>query len=80
MPKDQNGVLSPLKAAIDELNLSKELASIVLAKDAFATVGTLLTMIRVRFLLFCHETFQAHTWPGLYGRRTGLRRARIFLR
>ena len=80
MPKDKDGVLSPLNAAIDGLNLLKELASVALAKDAFSAVSTLLTMIRVRTLLFCDEMFQAHVSPGFYGRRTGLCRARILLR
>ena len=61
MPQDNDGVLSSLNTAINDLNLSKELASITPVKEAFGTVSALLTMIRVPFLLFCDEIFRAHT-------------------
>ena len=59
-PKDQDGVLSSLKVAIDGLNIAKEVVNVAPAKAAFGTVATLLTMIRVNPLLFCNEILQAH--------------------
>jgi hypothetical protein len=60
-PKGRDGVLSSLNVAIDGLNLAKELSSITPAKAVFGSVAILLTMIKVRFLLFCDEMFQVHT-------------------
>ena len=79
-PKGRDRVLSALNVAIDVLNLAKEVSNVTPAKAVFGSVGVLLTMIRVRFGLFCHEIFQVHTQPGLDGQRGGLRRARIVVR
>ena len=49
--KGRDSVLSSLNVAIDGLNLAKELSSITPAKAVFGSVGVLLTMIRVSFLL-----------------------------
>ena len=65
-PNGQNGALSSLNVAIDILNLAKEVSSITPAKAAFGSVSILLTMIKVHFL-FCDETLQVHTLPGLGG-------------
>ena len=51
-PKGREGALSLLNAAIDAINLAKEASSITPAKVAFGAAGILLTMIKVRFLLF----------------------------
>jgi len=59
-PKGRDSALSSLNVAIDTLNLAKEISSITPAKAAFGTVSILLTMIKVRFLLFCDETLQVH--------------------
>ena len=48
-PKGWDGVLSSLNMAIDALNLVEELSSI------------LLTIIKVRFILFCDTMLQVHT-------------------
>ena len=58
-PEGRDGVLSTLDVAVDELNLAKELSSITPAKAVFGSVVILLTMIKVCFILFCGETFQA---------------------
>jgi len=79
-PKGQDGVLSSLNMAIDVLNLAKEVSSITQTKAVFGSVSILLTMIKVRFPLFCDETLQVHTQLGFGGQRTGLRRARVILR
>jgi len=66
-PKGRDGALSSLNMAIDALNLAKEVSSITPAKAVFGTVSILLTMIRVRFVLFCSEMLQVHTWSGFNG-------------
>jgi len=48
-PKERDGAISALNAAIEALNPAKELSSITLAKAVFASVGVILTMIRVSF-------------------------------
>jgi len=60
-PNGRSGALSSLNVAIDTLNLAKEVSSITPAKAVFGSVSILLTMIKVRCLLFCGETFQVHT-------------------
>ena len=45
--KWRDGVLSSLIAAIEAMNLAKEVASITPAKAVFGSVSVLLTMIRV---------------------------------
>ena len=59
-PKGREGVLSLLNAAIDAVNLAKEASSITPAKAAFGAAGVLLTMIKVRFLLFRGEMSQVY--------------------
>ena len=56
-PKGREGTVSLLNAAIEAMNLAKEVSSITPAKVAFGAAGVLLTMIKVCFL-FCGETFQ----------------------
>jgi hypothetical protein len=54
-PQRLNGVLSTLDVAIQDLTLAKEKgdSGVAPAKDAFGSVGALLTMMRVfRFLHF----------------------------
>ena len=53
--KRRDGALSLLDAAIEAMNLAKEISSMTPAKAVFGSVGILLTMIRVRPLLFCDE-------------------------
>jgi len=53
-PKEREGVISALNAAIEALNLAKEFSSITPAKAVFGSVSVILVMIRVSFLLvFC---------------------------
>ena len=47
--KRQDGALSSLNAAIEAMNLAKEISSITPAKAVFGSVSVVLTMIRVRF-------------------------------
>ena len=59
-PKRRDGAISPLNAAIEALNLAKEISSATPAKAVFGSVSAILTMIRVRFLL-CRNPHQIHT-------------------
>ena len=63
----QYNVLPLLTAAIEAMNLAKELSSATPAKAVFGTVGILLTMIKVRFYLFLDNPLRVHMWPGLNG-------------
>ena len=49
--KGQEGAISALDAAIEALNLAKELSSITPARAVFGSVSVILVMIRVSFLL-----------------------------
>ena len=49
-PKEREGVVSTLNAAIEVLNLAKEASTITPAKAVFGSVGVVLAMIRVGFL------------------------------
>ena len=51
-PKGCDNTVSVLNAAIEALNLAKELSSITPAKAVFGTVSVILTTIKVSFLLF----------------------------
>lgn len=50
-----DNVLSTLNIAIEAVNLGKEISSITPVKAVFGSVSILLTMIRVRFLLFSDD-------------------------
>ena len=50
--KPRDNPLSLLNAAIEAMNLAKEISSVTPAKAVFGSVSILLTMIRVRTLLF----------------------------
>ena len=65
--KRQDNALSLLNAAIEAMNLAKEASSATPAKAIFGSVGILLTMIMVRFILFSNDTFQVHVLSGLDG-------------
>ena len=78
-PKDKEGAISALNTTIEAMNLAKEISSITPAKAAFGVVSVLLTMLRVRFLLFCHDPFPIHTCLGLDDQRTGSHRAQFIL-
>jgi len=59
-PKGRENSVSLLNAAIDAMDLAEKISSITPAKAVFATVGVLLVMIKVCFLSFRNEMFQAH--------------------
>ena len=62
--------LSLLNAAIEAMNLAKEISSVTPAKAVFGSVSALLTMIRVRFLLVRHGELWVYVYPGLYGQQS----------
>ena len=66
-PKERNGTISSLNVAIDTLNLARDISGIAPAQVAFGSVSTLLTMIRVRFALFCTDKLLVDTYPGFHG-------------
>lgn len=78
--KEHDGSISLLNAAIEALNLAKDLSSITPAKVVFASASTLLTMIRVCVSLFSDGLFQVHVQSGLHGQQNRLRRAGAGLR
>ena len=47
-PERREGDISPLNAAIEAMNLAKEISSITPAKAVFGSVSVVLTMVRVR--------------------------------
>ena len=49
-----------MSAAIEAMNLAKEVSSMTPAKAVFGSVGVLLAMIRVHFLLFSDDFFRVH--------------------
>lgn len=63
-PKGRDSALSLLDAAIETLNLAKEISSITPAKAVFGSVSVLLTMIKARSLLFCGDGRPIHVRPG----------------
>jgi len=46
-PKDREGVISALNAAIEAMNLTEGLSTITPVKEVFDSVGVTLTMLRV---------------------------------
>ena len=53
-PKGREGAISALNEAIEDLSPAKT-SNIPPTRAVFGSVTTLLTLIRVRFLLFCHS-------------------------
>ena len=59
-PKGRDGIISTLNLTIEAMNLAKEVSSVTPAKAVFGSVSVLLTMIKVRSLLFCCRTSLVH--------------------
>jgi len=79
-PKEREGAISALDAAIEAMNLAKELSSITPAKAVFGSVSVVLTMTRVSFLPACVDRSRAEMYLGLDDQPGGLRRTRASLR
>ena len=58
-PERRDSALPSLNAAIEAMNLAKEVANMVPAKEVFGSVAMLLTMIRVGFLVL-DDLFLVH--------------------
>ena len=78
-PKGREGAISVLDAAIEALNLAKELSSITPAKAVFGSVSVILAMIRVSLLVFV-DRLQSEMHLGRDGKPDGLRRTWAGLR
>jgi hypothetical protein len=62
----RDGALSLLNAAIEAMNLAKEISSATPAKAVFGSVSVILTMIRVCFLLIRLDQPQANVYRILW--------------
>jgi len=60
-PKDREGAISALDAAIEALNRMGKISNVPPAKNVFGSVTNLLTMIKVCFRLFSNHLLQIHT-------------------
>ena len=60
-PKGREGTISALNAAAEAMNLAEKISTITPAKAIFDSVSTLLTLIRVCFLLSCNDLPQVYT-------------------
>ena len=78
--KGRDGTLSSLNIAIEVMNLAKEVSTITPAKAVFGSVSILLTMVKVRSLVFHDRMSHVHVWTGLDGQQIGLCRAQPSLR
>ena len=58
--KRRENALSLLDAAVEAVNLAKEISGATPAKAVFGSVSVLLTMIMVRFLLFSDGMLCVH--------------------
>jgi len=67
--KGRDNSVSVLNAAIEALNLAKELSSHTPAKAVFGTVSVILTTIKVSFLLFLVDScrWQTEMHVGSHG-------------
>ena len=68
----RDNALVLLNAAIEAMNLAKEVVSVTPAQAAFASVGVLLTLIKV-CLLFGDNGLRVYLYPGLNDEQNGLR-------
>jgi hypothetical protein len=67
-PKRREGTTSALNRAAAAVNLAEKNSTIPPAKAVFRSIGVLLTLIRVCFLLCCNNRFKVHMYLGLDGR------------
>jgi len=59
-PKGREGATEELNTAIKATNLAESLSAIAPAKIAFGSVGVLLTVIKVCFLLLRNDLLRSH--------------------
>ena len=78
-PKGRDRIFSSLDEAIEALNIAKDVYGIPPAQAAFGSVIALLTMIRVRFLLFYDDELRVHMYLGHDGQPDGLHQTRAIL-
>lgn len=63
--RGHDGVLSTLDVTIETLSLAQEICCVTPARVVFASVCTLLTMIRVNFILSFDDDRPVHAPPGI---------------
>ena len=68
-PKHRDATLSSLNAAIEAAGSAEASSTVAPAKAVFSSVSIILTIIRVRSLLFSSDVFLVYIRPELYGRR-----------
>ena len=78
--KGPDVVLSRLDIAIQFLSAAKDVCSVAPAQIALGSACTLLTMIRVRSLLFLGGDLPIHVYSGYHQQQTGFHRSRTVLR
>jgi len=71
-PEGREGTIGRLNAALEAMSLAEKVSSITPAKIVFGSVGVLLALIKVCFLLLCSVTI-----PGSQIARTQLWTSRI---
>ena len=79
-PKGRDRIFSSLNVAIEALNIAKDACGIPPAQAAIGSVIALLTIIRVRFLLFYDDELRVDMYLGHDGQPDGLQRTRVILR
>jgi hypothetical protein len=73
-PKGREGVFATLNVFIKALDIAKDACGIPPAQAALSSASVLLTMIRVRFSLFCKDGFPAQVYLGHDVQQPRLRR------
>ena len=58
---EQEDAISALKVVVDAVKLAENDSNVAPAKAVFDPISTLVTMIRVCFLLSCNDLPQVHT-------------------
>ena len=66
-PRGRETAISALNAAVEAMNLAEKISTITPAKTVFRSVGILLTLIVVCFLLSCNDLLRIYTQLGLNG-------------
>lgn len=66
-PTGREAAISALNAAVEVMNLAEKNSTITPVKTVFGSVSTILTLVRVCFLLSCNDLLRIYTQLGLDG-------------
>ena len=72
-PSERGDAIPALNAAVEDLKVAEKASSIPPAKAVLGSVIVLLTLVRVRLLLFRYDLLLVHVQLGLDGQQTGSR-------